>query len=126
MNKKNLKSYRNKLDKLDNKIFVLIKKRTHIVKYISVLKKFKNQIVDHKRINEILKKIKNKSIRNGIDPKISFHKVINFIRFVMINQIPCHAIKTKDFIVKEHNCLPYDPQTLMMMYKFLPLINCNP
>ena len=71
MNKKNLKSYRNKLDKLDNKIFVLIKKRTHIVKYISVLKKFKNQIVDHKRINEILKKIKNKSIRNGIDPKIT-------------------------------------------------------
>jgi chorismate mutase len=34
-------------------------------------KKFKNQIVDHKRINEILRKIKNRSIRNGIDPKIT-------------------------------------------------------
>ena len=35
------------------------------------LKIFKNQIVDHKRIKEILKKIKNKSIKNGIDPKIT-------------------------------------------------------
>tara|TARA_B100000378_G_scaffold67665_1_gene50853 strand:+ start:973 stop:1152 length:180 start_codon:yes stop_codon:yes gene_type:complete len=34
-------------------------------------KKFKNQIVDRKRINAILKKIKNRSIRNGIDPKIT-------------------------------------------------------
>ena len=35
------------------------------------LKIFKNQIVDHKRIKEILKKIKNKSIKNRIDPKIT-------------------------------------------------------
>ena len=35
------------------------------------LKKFKNQIVDHKRINIILKNIKNKSIKNKIDPKIT-------------------------------------------------------
>ena len=35
------------------------------------LKKFKKQIVDYKRINEILKKIKNKSVKNGIDPKIT-------------------------------------------------------
>ena len=71
MNKKNLGRYRNKIDKLDNKIFILIKNRTQIVKHILTLKQFKNQIVDHKRINEILKKIKNKSIRNGIDPKIT-------------------------------------------------------
>ena len=71
MNKKNLGKYRSKIDKLDNKIFILIKNRTQIVKHILTLKKFKNQIADHKRINEILKKIKNKSIRNGIDPKIT-------------------------------------------------------
>ena len=71
MNKRNLGKYRNKIDKLDNKIFILIKNRTQIVKHILTLKKFKNQIVDHKRINEILRKIKNKSIRNGIDPKIT-------------------------------------------------------
>ena len=35
------------------------------------LKQFKNQIVDHKRIDEILKKVKNKSIVNNIDPEIT-------------------------------------------------------
>ena len=71
MNKKNLRKYRNKIDKLDNKIFILIKNRTQIIKNILSEKKFKNQIVDHKRINEVLKKIRSKSIRNGIDPKIT-------------------------------------------------------
>ena len=71
MNKNNLRRYRNKIDKLDNKIFILIKNRTQLIKHILSKKKFKNQIVDHKRINEILKKIKNRSIRNGIDPKIT-------------------------------------------------------
>ncbi len=71
MYKKNLRKYRNKIDKLDNKIFILIKNRTQLIKHILLEKKFKNQIVDHKRINEILKKIKNRSIRNGIDPKIT-------------------------------------------------------
>ena len=71
MNKKNLRKYRNKIDKLDNKIFILIKNRTQIIKKILSEKKFKNQIVDHKRINEVLKKIRSKSIRNGIDPKIT-------------------------------------------------------
>ena len=71
MNKKNLRIYRNKVDKLDNKIFILIKNRTKIVKHMLAVKKFKNQIVDRKRINAILKKIKNRSIRNGIDPKIT-------------------------------------------------------
>ena len=35
------------------------------------LKKFKKQIIDKKRINEILKKIKKQSIKNDIDPKIT-------------------------------------------------------
>ena len=71
MNKKKLKIARNKIDQLDKKIFYLIKKRTAIVKYMLSLKKFKKQIVDHKRIKEILKKIKKQSIKNGIDPKIT-------------------------------------------------------
>ena len=47
MNKKNLETYRNKVDNLDNKIFILIKKRTRIVRHMLALKKFKSQIVDH-------------------------------------------------------------------------------
>ena len=71
MNKNKLKLARNKVDQLDQKIFNLIKKRTLIIKYILSLKKFKKDIVDQKRNNEILKKIKNKSAKNGIDPKIT-------------------------------------------------------
>ena len=71
MNKKKLQIARNKIDKLDKEILYLIKKRTTIVKYMLSLKGFKNQIVDHKRIKEILKKIKSQSIKNGIDPKIT-------------------------------------------------------
>ena len=71
MNKKRLNIARKKIDKLDNKIFYLIKRRTQVVKYMLSLKKFKKQIVDQKRINTILKNIKNKSIKNGIDPKIT-------------------------------------------------------
>ena len=35
------------------------------------LKQFKNQIVDRKRIKIILKNIRSKSIKNGVDPKIT-------------------------------------------------------
>ena len=71
MNKKRLNIARKKIDKLDNKIFYLIKRRTQVVKYMLSLKRFKNEIVDYKRINKILKNIKNKSIKAGIDPKIT-------------------------------------------------------
>ena len=71
MNKNKLKFARNKVDQLDQRIFNLIKKRTQTVKYMLSLKKFRKEIVDHKRNNEILKKIRNKSIKNGIDPKIT-------------------------------------------------------
>ena len=71
MNKNKLKLARNRVDQLDQKILILIKKRTQIVKYMLGLKKSKKQIVDHKRNNEIFRKIKNKSIKNGIDPKIT-------------------------------------------------------
>ena len=71
MNKNNLKINRNQVDKIDNQIFKLIKKRTKVVNQMLKLKKFKNQIIDHKRFNEILLKIKKKAIKNKIDPKIT-------------------------------------------------------
>ena len=69
MNKKKLRKARRKIDQIDNKIFRLIKKRTQVVKHMMRLKKFKNQIVDRKRIKEILKNIKKKSIKEGVDSK---------------------------------------------------------
>ena len=71
MNKNKLKKARIKIDKLDNALFNLIKRRTEIVKYMLSLKKNKNEIVDKKRINSILKKIKKESIKKKIDPKIT-------------------------------------------------------
>ena len=71
MNRNKLKLARNKIDQLDQKIFNLIKKRTRIVRYMLNLKKSRKEIIDHKRNNEIFKKIKNKSIKNGIDPKLT-------------------------------------------------------
>ena len=69
MNKDKLRKARKKIDQIDNKIFRLIKKRTQVVKHMMSLKKFKNQIVDRKRIEEILRNIKKKSIKEGVDSK---------------------------------------------------------
>ena len=71
MSKKKINIARKKIDQIDNDIFNLIKKRTSVVKHMLKLKKLKKQIVDQKRNRKILKNIKNKSIRNGIDPKIT-------------------------------------------------------
>ena len=71
MKKNKLRLARKLVDQLDQKIFNLIKKRTQIVKYMLSLKKSRKEIVDHKRNNAIFRKIKNKSIKNGIDPKIT-------------------------------------------------------
>ena len=66
-----LSKIRSELDKLDNSLIKIIKKRTNLVKKVLALKENKNQIVDHKRINKILKNIKKKSLKNNIDPKIT-------------------------------------------------------
>ena len=71
MDKKKLKKARDRIDTLDSRIFELIKQRTNVVKDMLKLKENKNQIVDQKRIKGILRKIKKKSIRNNIDPKIT-------------------------------------------------------
>ena len=71
MDRKKLIKARKNIDRVDNKIFNLIKKRTKIVDRMLSLKKQKSQIVDRKRINVILKNLKNRSIKNRIDPKIT-------------------------------------------------------
>ena len=71
LNKSKLSKVRNKLDKLDNTLLNIIKRRTLLVNEVLKLKKYKNEIIDKKRISLILKKIKKKSIQKKIDPKIT-------------------------------------------------------
>ena len=62
---------RKKLDKLDNKLLEIIKKRSKLVDLVIKNKKFKKDIIDKKRISVILKKIAKKSKDKNIDPKIT-------------------------------------------------------
>ena len=71
LKKKKLSKIRIQLDRLDNSLLKIIKKRTNLVKKVLTLKEKKKQIVDQKRIDLILKNIKKKSIKNKIDPKIT-------------------------------------------------------
>ena len=75
-----LKKERKKIDKIDQQIFQLIKRRTIVVKKMLSLKKYKNEIIDHKRNKEILYKLRRKSILNKVDPKITKKIWINMIR----------------------------------------------
>ena len=70
-NKKKLNLIRIKLDKLDNDLLKLIKKRSSLVNEVLKVKIYKKEIIDQKRIKFILKKIKKKSIQTNIDPKIT-------------------------------------------------------
>tara|TARA_Y100000591_G_C21202557_1_gene391644 strand:+ start:189 stop:470 length:282 start_codon:yes stop_codon:yes gene_type:complete len=80
MKNKKIINIRKKLDKLDNLFLSLIKKRTILVNQVLANKKFKNEIIDKKRINVILKNIRKKSIRKKIDPKITRSIWISMIR----------------------------------------------
>ena len=71
MKNKNIIKVRKKLDKLDDKLLLIFKKRTLLVNKILSSKTYKNQIIDKKRIKIILKRIKIKSKKNKIDPKIT-------------------------------------------------------
>ena len=70
-NKKKLNKLRFKLDKLDNELLKLIKKRSNLVNDVLKVKVHKKDIIDQKRIGVILKKIKIKSLQLKIDPKIT-------------------------------------------------------
>ena len=71
LKRKKLSKIRYELDKLDNSLIRVVKKRTNLVKKVLALKDKKNQIIDQKRIKKILNNIKKKSLRNNIDPKIT-------------------------------------------------------
>ena len=68
---KKIKIIRRKLDKLDDKMLIIIKKRSLLVDQILSNKTKKNQIIDEKRIKLIFKNIRKKSLRKKIDPNIT-------------------------------------------------------
>tara|TARA_X000000950_G_C13677740_1_gene562663 strand:+ start:115 stop:396 length:282 start_codon:yes stop_codon:yes gene_type:complete len=68
---KNILKIRKELDKLDNILLNIIKKRTKLVDTVLQNKKFKKNIIDKKRISVILKNISKKSKKRNIDPMIT-------------------------------------------------------
>ena len=64
INKIKLKKARNQIDKLDKNIFRLLKQRTKIVKHMLSLKRYKSEIIDKKRMNEVFQ-IYKKKINKG-------------------------------------------------------------
>ena len=68
---KNIIKIRKELDKLDNILLNIIKKRTALVDQVILNKKFKKDIIDRNRIAVILKNISKKSKKKKIDPKIT-------------------------------------------------------
>ena len=71
LKRKKLSKIRLELDKLDNNLIKIIKKRTNLVNEVLKNKKFKKDIVDRNRIAIILKNISKKSKKNNIDPLIT-------------------------------------------------------
>jgi len=69
--KKKLNLLRKKLDKLDDKFLRLIKVRYKLINEVISCKNYKKEIIDKKRIRKILQKIKTKSLKNRIDPKVT-------------------------------------------------------
>ena len=68
---KNILKIRKDLDRLDNKLLEIIKRRVKLVDLVIKNKKYKKDIVDKKRISIILKNISKKSRKKNIDPKIT-------------------------------------------------------
>ena len=58
LKRKKLNGIRSKLDKLDNSLIKIIKKRTYLVNQVLKLKDKKKEIIDNKRIKMILNNIK--------------------------------------------------------------------
>ena len=71
LKRKKLNKIRLELDKLDNSLIKIIKRRSNLVKKVLALKEKKSQIIDQKRIKTILSNIRKKSLKNKIDPKIT-------------------------------------------------------
>ena len=71
MNIKKLYHIRKKIDKLDNRLLDIIKKRTNLVEKVIKIKKLKKQIVDKSRIKKVLQNIKKISKIKKIDTQIT-------------------------------------------------------
>ena len=71
MKNQKIKKIRRKLDKLDDKMLDIIKKRSLLVDKILSNKTKKNQIVDKKRIKVIFKNIRKKSLKRKIDTSVT-------------------------------------------------------
>ena len=71
---KNIIIIRKKLDKLDDNLLNIIKKRSKLVDLVIKNKKYKKDIIDKKRIKIILNNISKKSKYKKIDHKIT-HKI---------------------------------------------------
>ena len=70
---------RKELDKLDNELLNIVKKRSKLVDEVIKNKKFKRDIVDKKRILVILKNIKIKSLKRKIDPTVNNYFFLKFL-----------------------------------------------
>ena len=89
MNKKEklhkIKKVRSMIDHTDSKILPLIVKRSKLVNKVLELKSKKNEIVDRKRIKQILKKIEINSRKMKANPKliksIWISMIQNFIEY---------------------------------------------
>jgi len=71
MENKKIIKIRKELDKLDDSLLEIIKKRSKLVDLVIKNKKFKKDIVDKKRISIILRNIKIKSKYKKIDPLVT-------------------------------------------------------
>ena len=82
---KQMKDVRSLIDHIDNKILPLMVKRSKLVNKALALKSMKNEIIDKKRINQIIKKVGSKSKKMKADPEliksIWMSMIQNFIEY---------------------------------------------
>ena len=67
---KKMKDVRSLIDQIDDKILPLMVKRSKLVNKALELKSKKSEIIDRKRINQILKKVESKSKKLKANPKL--------------------------------------------------------
>ena len=67
---KKMKIVRSAIDRIDAKILPLIVKRSKLVNKALEIKSRKSEIVDKKRIKQILKKVGSQSKKMNADPKL--------------------------------------------------------
>ena len=90
LKRKKLGIIRVELDKLDNSLIKIIKKRTNLVKKVLALKDHKSQIVDQKRIKTILKNIILLHVNMKYLWKKNFHLTVSnyfFLKFLFSKSI---------------------------------------